>query len=340
MRYLTDRHRSRDSKPVHAIRLHETSQRLGTIVRNDSSSMSYKFHFYSLPYATNYFEADLHTPVHDFCFGTDLAVFACPRFGGPGRNSTLTPLFLRLDQPSGMLRSLNVPNFPQSDALRVEMSCEKEKYLAFAHRNGQVSLVDLRQSSTRCSIIDSGIPATELGSATDLSFLSHQRQLLVKRSFGPCQLHDLRMLALARGPRSLVQTFGAPENGPSKFLFHKMLSSNCNGFMVDPNTQETLVSPFVNSLHQPCLGVWNMVSGDMVGMNVISDNPRQETFFMELLSTTTPGFDGRGRVSDSSFGAWMKCGRLSDEKIHSKTGSLHHLTFPGRYENLIWNSQS
>ena len=323
------------SKPVHAIRLHEKSHRMGTVVRDNTSSSSYKFHLYSLPHATNYAVADLHTPVHDFCFGPDLAIFACPRFGGQGRNSILTPLFLRLDQPSGMLRSLNVQNFPQSDALRVEMSCEQEKYIAFAHRNGQVSLLDLRQSSTNSAIIDSGSPATEQGSATDLFFLAKQQQLLVKRSFGSCELHDLRMLSPC--PRSLVQSFQAKEHAPPKFAFHKMLSSNCNGMMVDPSTQQTLMSPYVNSLHQPCLGVWNMVSGDMVGTKVLHNNPRQETFYVELMSTTTPGFDSRGRLRNSSFGAWMKCGRFSQDKVHCKTGSLHHLTFPGRYEEMQWS---
>jgi hypothetical protein len=113
-----------------------------------------------------------------------------------------------------------------------------------------------------------------------------------------------------------------------------MLSSNCNGLMVDPNTQQTLMSPYVNSMQQPCLGVWNMVSGDMVGTKVLHDNPMQETFYVELMSTTTPGFDGRGRLKSGSFGAWMKCGHFSEEKIQTKTGSLHHLTFPGRYEEM------
>lgn len=241
------------------------------------------------------------------------------------------PLFLRLDQPSGILRSLNIQNLPQSDALRVEMSCEKEKYIAFGHRNGQVSLVDLRQSSSICSIIQGAAP-TDLGSATDLIFLSNQKQLMVKRSFGPCELHDLRMLSPC--PKSLVHTFQAPEFSQPKCSLHKLLSANCNGFMIDPNTQQTLVSPYVNSLHQPCLGIWNMVSGDLVGTKVLDDNVAKEVFYVELSSTTTAGFDSQGRLRSSWFGAWMKCGRFSDGKIHGKHGSLHHLTFPGRYSDV------
>lgn len=299
------------------------------IVRDNSSSTSYKFHFYSLPHAVNYLEAGLQIPVHDFCFGTDLAVFACPIFGGQGRKTPLTPLFLPLDH-RGALRSLNVQNFPQSDALRVEMSCEREKYLAFAHRNGQVSFIDLRQSHTNCSIINSEIPTAELGSATELKFLLNQRQLLVKRSFGACQIHDLRKLSPC--PTSLIRTFRPNIDVPlsESTSLHKMLSANCNGFLVDPNTQQTLISPFVNGLQQPCLGVWNMVSGDMVGAKVLEDNPDRDTFFVELSPTVTPAFDNKGRTRYSSYGAWMKCGRLSAGKINGKAGSLHHFTCPGR----------
>lgn len=312
--------------------MHEKSQRLGAIVRSDYSTASYKFHWYSLPHAANYVEADLQTPVHDFCFGNDLAVFACPRYGGSGRNSLLSPLFLPLDHPtsSGLLRSLNVQNFPQSDALRVEMSCQQEKYLAFGHRNGQVSLLDLRQSHTCSAIITSG-SAADFGSATDLAFLSSQTQLLVKRAFGPCQLHDLRKLSPC--PSSLLRTLTLPEQN-SGASFHKTLSANCNGFCVDPLTQETLVSPFINSRHQPCLGVWSLTTGDMVGNKVLYKNPKREVYFVELCSKTTLAFhDGPGRVmvDPSSFGAWMKCGRFSDEKLNSKVGSIHHLTFPGRW---------
>ncbi len=318
------------SKPVHCIRIHEKSQKIGAIVRNDHDPTSYKFHWYSLPYVANYVEADLHTPVHDFCFGTDLAVFACPRFGGSGRNSVLSPLFLPLDHPSAaVLRSLNVQNFPQSDALRVEMSCHKEKFLAFGHRNGQVSLLDLRQSHTCCAIISPEASPTEFGSATDLEFLSSQTQLLVKRAFGPCQHHDLRKLSPC--PSSLIRTLSLPDHEHSPVAFHKMLSSNCNGFCVDPMTEQTLISPFVNNLRQPCVGVWSLKTGDMVGTKILYDNPKREIFFAELCSKTTPAFDVQGRMLDcSSFGAWIKCGRFSSEKLNGRVGSLHHLTFPGQ----------
>lgn len=317
--------------------MHEKSQKVGAIVRNDHDPKSYKFHWYSLPYVANYIEANLETPVHDFCFGTDLAVFACPRFGGgSGRNALLTPLFLPLDHPSSaILRSLNVQNFPQSDALRVEMSCSKEKFLAFAHRNGQVSLLDLRQSQTCCSIISPEGTPTELGSATDLAFLSSQTQLLVKRSFGPCQLHDLRKLSPC--PSSLLHTLTVPDHEHCEWSIDKMLSSNCNGFCVDPLTEQILVSPFVNTRRQPCVGVWSLKTGDMVGHRILYQNPKQEVYFTEVCSKTTPAYENhKGRTTTivshpSRFGVWMKCGRFSEEALNSRVGSLHHLQFPGRW---------
>lgn len=300
---------------------------MGAIVRSEYNTASYKFHWYQLPHAVTYNEADLPNPVHDFCFGNDLALFACPRFGG---NATLSPLFLPLYHDHALLRSLNVQNFPQSDALRVEMSCEHEKYIAFGHRNGQVSLLDLRQSQTCSAIISShtGSP-TEMGSATDLAFLKSQTQLLVKRAFGPCQLHDLRKLSPC--PSSLIHTLTLSEYEHESISYHKMLSSNCNGFCVDPHSETTLVAPFVNTFHQPCLGVWSLVSGDMVGHKVLYNNPKRDVYFVELCLRTTPAFAAGSKVDRGSFGAWMKCGRFSDEKLNNKVGSLHHLRFPGRY---------
>jgi hypothetical protein len=150
------------SPPVHAIRIHENSSLCGTIVRNYNSSSnnnnnnnSYLFRWYKLPHATSYIEADLQHPVTDFCFGNEIAIFSCPRYRN-GNN--LNPLFLPLVEAGGdyntnnnyissTVRTINVQNFPQSDALRVEMMCkEQEKIVAFGHRNGQVSILDLRVS--------------------------------------------------------------------------------------------------------------------------------------------------------------------------------------------------
>ena len=319
--WLTEIDLFRYSNPIHAIRMHEKSSKCGTIVKRKNSNKIYKFQLYPLPHATTYMEADLHTPVNDFCFGTDLALFAGPRFKG---GSPLSPLFLPLDRPSGDVRILNVRDFPQSDALRVEVACEHEKYVAFAHRNGHVSLLDLRQSQICCGILMHG---KELGSATDLAFLSSSTStthLLVKRSFGSTQFHDIRKLS--KSSTSVIYDLKVPCS-----QLHKTLSANCNGLAVDPMTQQNLVAPYLNQQYEPCLGIWSMRTGDMVGHKILAKNPEKDVIFTELCQRTTPGYNARGRPS-STFGIWLKSGRFSKSKIDSRAGSLHHISFPGKWE--------
>ena len=219
--------------------MHESSRRCGTIVRGHHPYSAWTFRYYPLPHAMSYTEVAILEPAHDFCFGTDLVLFACPRYSAT--SNALNPLFLPLREGSttgggggggsAELRTLNVQNFPQSDALRVELSCSgNEKYVAFGHRNGQVSLLDLRQSHTTTSILqyyDAGSSSSSsvpnngmLGSACDLAFLKQSpNQLLVKRSFGSCQLHDLRKSTSNRVPRnvsassSVVSHLTVPEEG-------------------------------------------------------------------------------------------------------------------------------
>ena len=138
---------------MYSIRIHENSGRCGTIVRSNVhhhhhqnhrrvSSSLYKFQYYPLPSASSYVDVDLYEPVTDFCLGSDLALFACPRYY---QSTALSPIFVSLEDGRGevgTLRTLNVQNFPQSDALRVEMTCRQhyEKYVAFGHRSNKVMI--------------------------------------------------------------------------------------------------------------------------------------------------------------------------------------------------------
>jgi hypothetical protein len=324
------------SLPVYCVRMHEKSGRCGTIVMSNDRHSLYKFQCYPLPDATTYFDVMLQEPVTDFSFGTDLVLFACPRYFG---RSTLSPIFLTLeDGRQGSLRSLNVQNFPQSDALRVEMTCDKEKYVAFGHRNGQVSLLDLRQSHTCCSILQyMGESSTSplLGSATDLKFLSSNQQLAVKRSFGSTQLHDLRQISSlsanhhhhSRRNPSVVHNFVVPSNN-----ILATASATCNGLAVDPSCQQTLMTPYINPNHQAVLGFWSLRSGVFVGSTVLAKNREDDTIFVEVCSTTTASFSSHSKqkMDPSQFGVWLKCGRFSKQSLHhGKVGSLHHLSFPG-----------
>lgn len=324
--------------------MHEKSGWCGSVVLSDDRYSLYKFQCYPLPDATSFFEVMLQEPVTDFVFGTDLVLFSCPRFYG---KATLSPTFLTLqDGREGDLRCLNIQNFPDSDALRVEMTCTKEKFIAFGHRNGQVSLLDLRQSQTCCSILqhlhqDSSSPI--LGSATDLQFLS-SNQLLVKRSFGSTQLHDLRRMSSQFGQRhsksmrfnrvtSVVHHLEVP---PDDIL--TTASATCNGMVVDPTCQQTLLTPYIDSEHNAALGFWSLKSGCFAGKKILAQNPERDTIFVEMCSTTTASFSSQGQNSSkvvmnpSDFGVWLKCGRFSKSRPQSaKAGTLHHLSLPGAF---------
>ena len=370
------------SPAVHSIRMHEGSKLCGTISRSTASSKyhynnpSYLFRWYKLPHATNYLEADIPHPVTDFCFGTELAIFSCSRY----RNK-LNPLFLPLVEAgqyndtyiSSAVRTINVQNFPQSDALRVEMMCDgQEKIVAFGHRNGQVSILDLRVSGTVCSILEYEEKSTRnsmqvLGCVSDLGFLSGYQsghQIIVKRSFGSTQLHDLRKSSSSLVPISATAgTSSSNNNNKSTTVIRHMtvpsdeinlaLTTNCNGFAINANydnTDEitTMLSPYINSDSDACLGVWSLKTGHMVGSRVLQQNANcDDTLYVELCQRTTPSFssnkwDGKcntkmknvnnnkmSLASSSSFGVWLKCGAFTKGKMKSKVGSMHHISFPG-----------
>lgn len=316
--------------------MHEKSAQCGTVVRSNDSYVPYVFQIYPLPHPTSYLEVPLFKPVHDFCFGTDLALFACPRFTG---NETLTPLFLPLGRGDRELFTLNVRNFPQSDALRVEMECASNgKYIAFGHRNGQISLLDLRQSQTTTILqYHNGESFNVLGSAVDLGFLAQRNQLLVKRSFGTCQLHDLRMTTStgssmtrsSSSSSSVVHHLGVPSE-----LINPTLSANCNGFAVDPTSEQTLMAPYISAQQEVHLGVWSLGTGVMVGSRrVLAKNTTDDVLYTEVCQRTTPSFSERKKSrkalasSSSTFGVWLKCGRFSKSKSNSRFGSLHHVNF-------------
>ena len=367
---------------MYSIRIHENSGRCGTIVRSNDHhnqnhrrvpSSLYKFQYYPLPSASSYVDVDLYEPVTDFCFGSDLALFACPRYY---QNTALSPIFVSLEDgrgEAGTLRALNVQNFPQSDALRVEMTCRQhyEKYVAFGHRNGQVSLLDLRQSHTCCSILqhnnnnnNNSSSPSPLGSVTDLKFLPNNKQLLVKRSFGSCQLHDLRRTtSSSSAPRQQQQqpagmTYQVyKKETPSSMIYNLSVpngqiiptrSATCNGLAVDPTCHQTMMSPYINDSYEACIGLWSLGTGNFVGSKSLGGkNPEKETIFVELCQKTTPSFtedslrkqngsdgcNGCSSSSPSSFGVWLKCGRFSKSNhlSNGKYGSLHHLSFPGSH---------
>jgi len=328
---------------AYAIRMHEKSSACGMIAKqagNNHSPLPYSFRWYPLPHATSYVEAKLPRPAIDFCFGTDSALFACPRYSTLSSES-LNPMFLPLIEGldsryfNTAFRTLNVRNFPQSDAMRIEMMCEgQEKLVGFGHRNGQISVLDLRASTSVCSILQ--YEASEagkqklLGCVSDLKFFSSvdNTMVLVKRSFGSCQLHDLRKSSSTNNHSSnnhnsttVVHNMEVPSNE-----LHPTLTANCNGFAIDPNYQQTMVSPYISRPSGDArLGVWSLSTGQMVGSRrLLSNHDREGTILhAELCSKTL-----QNENNDSSFDAWLKCGAITSGKLRSKVGSLHRITTP------------
>lgn len=351
--------------PVQAIRLHGPSGLCGTVLRpTNRHHLTYQFKIFNLARGVFQFGTNLDLPIHDFCFGHDLVLFSCPRYHS---GSEILPLFLPLqtsagiDADGGSIRKLNVRNFPQSDALRVEMACDHgNKFVAFGHRNGQTSLLDLRTSNV-CTVIQydgpgkggptAGVP---LGSVSDLGFLPARpsTHMLVKRSFGNVQLHDLRKSTSAPSIRSSSSaTSSMTRNGLSSVQssttviqnmavpteeLNSTLSANCNGFATDPCGGQTLLSPYVNKSHDACLGIWSLGTGLMIGSRVLLPNsPDRQTAYVELCQNRVPAFSSSTRGNDKgdsdAWATWLKCGAYTRGKISSKVGSLHELSFPGRW---------
>jgi len=246
------------------------------------------------------------------------------------------------------------------------MMCEEEeKLVAFGHRNGIVSILDLRASGTVCSILqyeesDRATTCSRLGFVSDLAFLSSynlHHQVLVKRSFGSCQLHDLRKFSssfstatdINTSPHkistSVVRNMTVPSNE-----INPMLSANCSGFAVDPNGHQTMISPYIDSNSGASLGLWSLGTGHMVGSRTLQANRQsnsleseEDTIYVEVCQRTTPSFSLHDNSvtakraalavpsSSSSFSVWLKCGAFSRRKISSKVGSLHQITFPGNW---------
>lgn len=140
-----------------------------------------------------------------------------------------------------------------------------------------------------------------------------------------------------------------------------MLSANCNGFFVDPNSCQTMMSPYIaNPSGDARLGVWSLDTGVMVGSRLLQKKNKEgfaaaaadreaeqnSSLHVELCSKTTPlvsskeqqrrkGDDDGINYSSSScsFGVWLKCGAFTSQNLSSKVGSLHQLSIPGRWEH-------
>jgi hypothetical protein len=318
-----------DREAIHSVRLYHSKNTsavegargyIGTLTSlPERRHASHQLKLYDLRNGNVFAHETLHVPVNDLCFGQDLILLAPSIVSGSGTDR-LSPLFVPLHRLEGgpglaspsALRTLQVDNFPQSDALRVELA-SLEKLVAFGHRNGQVSLLDLRNSTTCCGATTNptgsttklnrnGLSNAPIGSATDLALLPSQQQLVVKYSFGSCQLHDLRKLSSFSSPASSSPSPVSPphpgavyhdhhhqrhparsttpnsDSGtqsslvwnlpvPERFHCHATRSSRCNGLALDhPTTNAQVVfAPYMNSSNDSCLGSWSLRTGMFLG---------------------------------------------------------------------------
>ena len=235
-------------------------------------------------------------------------------------------------------------NAPKSDALCIERSLER---FYVGHRNGYLSVVDLRTNDTNSFATTRDSSA---GSLTKVMVMADGNQILAKHSFGSCFLWDLRMLGQERnGSVSPVLHLKVP-----KHVIHTTKSSRCNGVALDP-TQSIAISPFVNKQdEQACLAFWSTSSGTFIGYRKLElqqsiESNATETkqahtgsgmSLCELSSTLTPGWKPFSSSVDGdmvepnhdSWGLWFKFGSSigARTKVPNFVSSIHHVTFPGR----------
>jgi hypothetical protein len=191
-----------------------------------------------------------------------------------------------------------------------------------------------------------------LGSVSDLAFLGDHgmddKLLLVKRSFGSSQLHDLRVSSVSTGKsesvfspphglsssKTLVQNFALPSD-----QINATLSLNCNGLAVD-GIAHTMFSPYIQSNGDACVGIWSLRSGALVESRLlISDNGiggsnGDDVVFVEMSQRLTPSYVSKKHDSykaKAGCGLWLKCGTFTNtNNASSKAGNLFHISVPGR----------
>jgi len=290
------------SDPVQAVRFSKHrvhSKYVGAITKAKWRGSHHQFALFDPSHRNPIMMANLLEPVHDFCFRETQVIFAPlkPRF-----SDIWQPLFIPIFGNTVM--SLPITNFPQSDALRIELNNDDDKLIAFGHRNGVLSLYDIRNHT--CTTTTNAQSA--MGSITDIKFMN-TNHIMVKRSFGCCQLIDMRMSA------EVVHTFSPP-------CCHPTLSANTNG-MITNSDESVLLSTFITTAGTDCcIGVWSIATGQYLGQRVLQYNSNKDRIFAELCQTQST--------------SWIKLGNFSPTKrssllVNGDSSSLCRLDFPERW---------
>lgn len=233
----------------------------------------------------------------------------------------------------------------RSDILCVETDCSGSRpHISLCgHRNGQITLQDIRTSS--CIGAVNSIQATGRQNfksvvAMKLLFVQRPDQLLARSSNGLCRLFDLRRLGGPMVPdthtssssSSLVHELSPPFE---QFDAFPSVGGVVKGLATDP-LQTTAIVPFVDKDHEACLGLWSLDSGDFIGDKQVNRLPGMTSMRMQggdcldLCSTLTRAWSFRNGLTEDdaelvpgSYGLWFNWG----------SRGIHHVKFNGRIDD-------
>mmetsp|Transcript_27732 Transcript_27732/g.42451 ORF Transcript_27732/g.42451 Transcript_27732/m.42451 type:complete len:710 (-) Transcript_27732:57-2186(-) len=332
-----------------------------------------------LPYPANDFSLQLDPGNNDDGASLVFAPRFAPRSKSRDSSRLLGPFWYSFE--TNTFSRYNLQKFPQSDVLCIEhhqQASSTKSTLLCGHRNGQISIVDRRSRITsgilgtdsssswlsskkkgnkRNNSVGSTTAAATFGSTTKiLTTPGESNNVLCKGSLsGSCRLYDIRKLGTAtksRGNGSYCSSMVWDMAVPSDLLCPTGLSSSCcSGLAVDP-TCTIVISPFVNTHKDPCLGVWSLSTGEFVGSRSVvppsssssnnnNNNRGLGVPYCELSSTVTNAYEmsvsreycNTTRSSDM-FGLWFKC-RSVVPNAPVALGSIHHVVMPGGDSTLF-----
>eukprot|EP00521_Asterionellopsis_glacialis_P010362 CAMPEP_0195307894 /NCGR_PEP_ID=MMETSP0707-20130614/37945_1 /TAXON_ID=33640 /ORGANISM="Asterionellopsis glacialis, Strain CCMP134" /LENGTH=679 /DNA_ID=CAMNT_0040372147 /DNA_START=176 /DNA_END=2216 /DNA_ORIENTATION=- len=334
-----------------------------------------------LPYPANDFSLQLDPGNNDDGASLVFAPRFAPRSKSRDSSRLLGPFWYSFE--TNTFSRYNLQKFPQSDVLCIEhhqQASSTKSTLLCGHRNGQISIVDRRSRITsgilgtdsssswlsskkkgnkRNNSVGSTTAAATFGSTTKiLTTPGESNNVLCKGSLsGSCRLYDIRKLGTttkSRGNGSYCSSMVWDMAVPSDLLCPTGLSSSCcSGLAVDP-TCTIVISPFVNTHKDPCLGVWSLSTGEFVSSRSVvppsssssnnnnnNNNRGLGVPYCELSSTVTNAYEmsvsreycNTTRSSDM-FGLWFKC-RSVVPNAPVALGSIHHVVMPGGDSTLF-----
>lgn len=218
----------------------------------------------------------------DFCHLVDLTVLLAGRSGRRQYSWCVCDV-----QYHGRVNEIFAPSEPLS------VETWSNAIVISGHRNGQISLVDLRCGDI-CRIHG---PDPQIGNVVRLHVLSNKSGLVAQSAEGSCRLFDVRR-------NSVLQTIRPPAQ-PS---WMRSADSLCRGMAVDP-TQSVLLLPHPQNDATPgvmSIGLWSLLTGEYVG-----SKGDIETNYIELSPTIhEAGFSFREREKQKQglLAVWADAG--------------------------------